>query len=75
MESRLIEVTAQLKEMEKKKGDEILDSFVEGFERASLQVKFLAPEVDLSEMDPGKIVWDGKMVEHDGVAEDEAENV
>ena len=36
VQSRLIEVTAQFKDMEKKKVDEILDSFVEGFERARL---------------------------------------
>ncbi|XP_072088841.1 uncharacterized protein [Arachis hypogaea] len=74
MQSRLIEVTAQYKDMEKKKADEILDSFVEGFERARLQVKFLVPDADLSGMDPGKIVRDGQLIEDDGDAEDEADN-
>ncbi|XP_072061501.1 uncharacterized protein [Arachis hypogaea] len=75
VQSRLIEVTAQFKDMEKKKADEILDSFVEGFERARLQVKFLVPDADLSSMDPGKIVRDGQLVDDDGDAEGEADNV
>jgi len=76
METRLIDVTARLKEMEKKKkSDEILDSFVEGFERAALQANFIALGVDFFKLDPSKIVRDGKMVEDDGVAEDEAENI
>ncbi|XP_020967095.1 uncharacterized protein LOC110266559 [Arachis ipaensis] len=75
MQTRLIELTTQFKEMEKKKADEILDSFVEGFERARLQVKFLVPDADLSGMDPRKIVRDGQLIEDDGDAEDEADNV
>ncbi|QHN76591.1 uncharacterized protein DS421_19g645240 [Arachis hypogaea] len=58
MSTQMIEVTAKLKEMEKNKQAEIFDLFVEGFERASLQAKFLVPDFDCSPMDPGKIVRD-----------------
>ncbi|XP_020961418.1 uncharacterized protein LOC110263883 [Arachis ipaensis] len=75
LSTRMIEVTAQMKELEKNKQGEILDSFLEGFERAVLQARFLAPEVDLSAMDPGKIVQDGVLVEDDGAAEQGDENV
>ncbi|XP_020963001.1 uncharacterized protein LOC110264867 [Arachis ipaensis] len=36
LSARMIEVTTQLKELEKNKQGEILDSFLEGFERASV---------------------------------------
>ncbi|XP_020961103.1 uncharacterized protein LOC110263703 [Arachis ipaensis] len=75
LSTRMIEVTAQMKELEKNKQGEILDSFLEGFERAVLQVRFLAPEVDLLAMDPGKIVHDGVMVEDDGATEQGDENM
>ncbi|XP_020969900.1 uncharacterized protein LOC110268285 [Arachis ipaensis] len=74
LSTRMIEVTAQMKELKNKQG-EILDSFLEGFERAVLRARFLAPKVDLSAMDPGKIVQDGVMVEDDGAAEQGDENV
>ncbi|KAL4328294.1 hypothetical protein AHAS_Ahas13G0185700 [Arachis hypogaea] len=43
MQEKMIEVTVKAKELEKVKQAEILDAFVEGFERAILQAKFLLP--------------------------------
>ncbi|XP_016178020.1 uncharacterized protein LOC107620361 [Arachis ipaensis] len=70
MQEQMIEATMKMKELEKGKQTEILDAFVEGFERAILQVKFLLPGQDLSQMDPRKIVRDGSLVDDEEIVED-----
>ncbi|RYR30330.1 hypothetical protein Ahy_B01g055126 [Arachis hypogaea] len=74
LEARLVVLGTEKKQLEVAKEDHGLEMFAAGFDRAVEQARLLAPEVDLSAMDPCKVVVEGELVEdedNDGKGEGE----
>ncbi|QHN82814.1 uncharacterized protein DS421_20g699110 [Arachis hypogaea] len=75
LEARLVVLGVEKKQLEIDKEDHGLEMFAAGFDRAVEQAKLLTPNVDLSLMDPCKVVVGGALVEdEENGGEGEGEN-
>ncbi|XLU54930.1 hypothetical protein S245_049578, partial [Arachis hypogaea] len=65
LEARLIVLAAEKKQLKSEKEDHGFEMFSAGFERAVEQAKLLAPAVDLSALDPCKVIVGNELVDDD----------
>ncbi|MED6109235.1 hypothetical protein PIB30_031551 [Stylosanthes scabra] len=67
LEVRVVELCVEKKEVETSKEDHGYEMMAAGFERARQQAEFFYPDLKFDNLDPIKVVHNGKLVDDDEV--------